>query len=68
MMLALLPARSAKSSPHDLQLMLIVVCENTIAFSPHFGHWTDRNELLGFGIIMLSRFMLLLSYLQLANP
>jgi hypothetical protein len=36
--LALLPEGSAKSSPHDLQLMLLVVCENTIVFSPHFGH------------------------------
>jgi hypothetical protein len=34
----LLPERSAKSSPQDLQLILMVVCENTIAFSPHFGH------------------------------
>jgi hypothetical protein len=56
-MLALLPEGSAKSSPHDLQFLLMVVCENTIVFSPHFVHWTDRNELLGFGIIMLSRFM-----------
>jgi hypothetical protein len=38
MILALLPVRSAKSSPHDLQLLLIVVCENNIAFSPHFVH------------------------------
>jgi hypothetical protein len=38
MMLALLPEGSAKSSPHDLQFLLMVVCENTIAFSPHFVH------------------------------
>jgi hypothetical protein len=38
MMLALLPEGSAKSSPHDLQFLLMVVCENTIAFSPHFAH------------------------------
>jgi hypothetical protein len=63
--LARLPDRSAKSSPHDLQLMLVVVCENITAFSPHFSHCTERNALLGFGIMMLCRFM---SYLQLADP
>jgi hypothetical protein len=45
--------------------MFAVVCENTTAFSPHFSHCTDRNALLGFGIMMLARLM---SYLQLADP
>jgi len=62
---ARLPDFSANISPHDLQLIFVVVCEKIIAFSPHFPHWTDRNELLGFGIIILSRFM---SYLQFADP
>jgi hypothetical protein len=56
-MMALLPDFSASISPHDLQAMSAVVCENTIAFSLHLGHWIDRKELLGFGIMMLSRFI-----------
>lgn len=60
-MVALLPDFSANISPHDLQEMFDVVCENIIVFSLHFGHWTERNELLGFGIMMLSRFISLKS-------
>ena len=64
MMLARLPELSANIWPHDLQLMFVVVCENTTAFSPHFSHCTDKNALLGFGIMMFARLM---SYLQLAD-
>ena len=68
MMMAFEPLFSAKGSPHDLQLMFVVVCENTTAFSLHFSHCKDKKLLRGFGIMMLSRFISYRSYLQLAYP
>jgi hypothetical protein len=62
------PLFSAKGSPQDLQLMFVVVCENTTAFSLHFSHCKDKKLLRGFGIIMFSRFISYISYLQLADP
>ena len=51
--LALDPVFLAIASPHDLQLISVVLWLKIILFSPHWVHCTDINLLLGFGTIIL---------------